>query len=111
MKAAAIVGLQPLADAKFPNKPEHSQKPESFARFVKIAAVVHGTYVVAPSDGAWVDAIQDGAYIKPKEFSGATGCEGIRKTIKFELSSAPLIIQVSGMTKNAIHLALQPVTN
>jgi len=107
--SAAIVRLQPLADAELPKKPERGQKQESFAGFVKIAAVMRGTYVVSLSDGAWVDAIQDGAYIKPKEFSGATGCEGIRKAIKFELSSAPLIIQISGMTKNAIHLALQPV--
>jgi len=109
--SAAIVGLQPLSDAELPKKPERGQKPESFAGFVKVGTLPAGSYTISLSEGAWVDAIQNGAYLKPKEFSGATGCSGIRKTIKFDLAAAPLVIQISGVTKNTIHMALQPVTN
>jgi len=109
--SAAIVGLQPLADADLPKQPERGQRPESFAGFVKMAALPAGTYLISLSDGAWIDVIQNGAYLRPKGFSGATGCSGIRKTIKFTLSAAPVTIQISGATKNTIHLAIQPAAD
>lgn len=109
--SAAIIGLRPLGEANLPKKPERGQKPESFAGFVNVASVPAGSYTISLSDGAWIDVIQNGSYLKPKEFSGATGCVGIRKTIKFDLSAAPATIQISGITRNTIRLTIQPVTN
>jgi hypothetical protein len=36
--------------------------------------------------------------VKSGAFSGATGCEGIRKSVKFELAAAPFIIEISSVT-------------
>jgi hypothetical protein len=48
----------------------------------------------------------------PKEgtFAGfvATDCDGIRKTVKFELSASPLVVQVSGAKENSISIAILP---
>jgi hypothetical protein len=41
-------------------------------------------------------------------FSGATDCDGIRKVVKFELSDAPLIIQVTGVASDSIAIAVLP---
>jgi hypothetical protein len=109
--AAAIVGLQPLGDANLPKTPERNPKPETFAGFVTLAAVPAGTYTVSLSEGGWVDAVQNGAHLKPKAFSGATGCDGIRKVMKYELTAAPLTIQISGVMRNTVRLAIQPVSN
>ena len=55
--------------------------------------------------GAWRpshDVVQDGHILKPKAFSGATDCDGIRKTMTYELSAAPFVLQVSGSKENSI---------
>ena len=35
-------------------------------------------------------------------------CEGIRKTMKYELSATPFAVQVSGARENAISIAILP---
>lgn len=59
---------------------------------------------------AWVDAIQNGGYLKTLAFSGATGCEGIRKSVKFQLTDAPLTLQVSGVTTDALAIVIAPAS-
>ncbi len=52
--------------------------------------------------------VQDGHFVKPKAFSGATDCDGIRKTMKYELSASPFVLQVSGTRENAVSIAILP---
>jgi hypothetical protein len=40
--------------------------------------------------------------------TGAPGCAGVRKSVKFELSAAPFIVQISGAAKKSIALVLTP---
>lgn len=60
------------------------------------------------SDYAWIDAIQNAAYLKPKGFSGVTGCGGARKSARFDFPAGPVTIQLSGVTKDTINVALTP---
>jgi hypothetical protein len=55
-----------------------------------------------------VDVVQDGHFLKPKAFSGATDCDGIRKTMKYELSASPFVLQVSGIKEDSISIAILP---
>ena len=57
-----------------------------------------------------MDVIQDGHFVslQPSAFSGATDCNGIRKTMKFEISASPLVLQVSGAKENSISIAILP---
>ena len=52
--------------------------------------------------------VQDGHILKPTAFSGATNCDGIRKTMKYELSASPFVLQVSGTRENAVSIAILP---
>ncbi len=52
--------------------------------------------------------VQDGHFVKPKGFSGATDCDGIRKTMKYELSASPFVLQVSGTRENSVSIAILP---
>jgi hypothetical protein len=52
--------------------------------------------------------VQEGHFLKPKAFSGATDCDGICKTMKYELSASPLVLQVSGTRDNSISIAILP---
>jgi hypothetical protein len=97
------------ADAKLPTPPERAPKDGTLAGFTSVkAAPKPGIYTISLSAGAWVDVVQDGHFLKPKAFSGATDCEGIRKTMKYELADKPFVLQVSGAKENAISIAILP---
>jgi hypothetical protein len=96
-------------DAKLPSPPERAPKDGTFAGFASFKATPKaGVYTISLSSGAWVDVVQDGHFLKPKGFSGATDCEGIRKTMKYELSDKPFVLQISGTKDNSISVAILP---
>ncbi|MBO4227633.1 hypothetical protein [Bradyrhizobium neotropicale] len=97
------------ADAKLPTPPERAPKDGTFAGFTSFKnAPKAGLYTISLSSGAWLDVVQDGHFLKPKAFSGATDCDGIRKTVKFELSASPFVLQISGAKENSISVAILP---
>ncbi len=96
-------------DAKLPSPPERAPKDGTMAGFANFkGAPKAGLYTISLSNGAWVDVVQDGHFLKPKAFSGATDCDGIRKTMKYELAAQPFVLQVSGAKENAISIAILP---
>ncbi len=103
------LALATPADAKLPTPPERAPKEGTFAGFASFkTAPKAGLYTISLSSGAWLDVVQDGHLLKPKAFSGATDCDGIRKTVKFELSAAPFVLQISGAKENSISIAILP---
>src|SRR6185369_12608271 len=103
------LALVPPGDARLPSQPERAPKEGTFAGFTSFkAAPKAGLYTVSLSAGGWLDVVQDGHFLKPKAFSGATDCDGIRKTVKFELSASPFVLQISGTRENSISIAILP---
>ncbi|OAF16120.1 hypothetical protein AYJ54_39040 [Bradyrhizobium centrolobii] len=107
--SAITLGLVAPADAKLPTPPERAPKDGTFAGFASFKTVKAGLYTISLSAGAWVDVMQDGHFLKPAAFSGATDCEGLRKTMKYELSAQPVVLQVSGAKDNSISIAILPL--
>src|SRR6185295_2465695 len=107
--SGVTLALVTPADAKLPTPPERAPKEGTFAGFATIkAAPKAGLYTVSLSSGGWLDVVQDGHFLKPKAFSGATDCDGIRKTMKYELSASPFVLQVSGTKEDSISIAILP---
>ena len=103
------LGLSAPAEARLPAPPERAPKEGTFAGFTTFKAPPKaGTYTVSLSAGGWVDVVQDGHALKPKAFSGATDCDGIHKTMKYELSARPLVLQISGTKEDSISIAILP---
>jgi hypothetical protein len=103
------LGLTPPVEAKLPSPPERAPKEGTFAGFARFKAAPRaGLYTVSLSAGGWVDLVQDGHFLKPKAFSGATDCDGIRKIMKYEISASPLVLQVSGTKENSVSIAILP---
>jgi hypothetical protein len=97
------------AEAKLSTPPERAPKDGTFAAFASFkTAPKAGLYTISLSAGAWVDVIQDGHALKPKGFSGATDCDGIRKTMKYEISASPFVLQISGARNSALSVAILP---
>ena len=106
---AVTLGLRTPAEAKLPSPPERAPKQGTFAGFASFKAPPKaGVYTVSLSAGGWVDLVQDGHFLKPKGFSGATDCEGIRKTMKYEISASPLVLQISGTKEDSISVVILP---
>jgi len=107
---AVTLNLAPLADAKLPTAPERQPKKTpalaGYLQFSKAAAP--GKYKVSLSEGAWVDVVQDGHYLKPVAFTGATDCAHIRKSVKFDISAAPFTLQVSDAPAAGIAVVVTP---
>src|SRR6267154_6728958 len=96
-------------DAKLPTPPERSPKEGTFAGFTSFkTAPKAGLYTISLSAGGWVDVVQDGHFLKPKAFSAATDCDGIRKTMKYEIGASPFVLQISGTREDSVSIAILP---
>jgi hypothetical protein len=103
------LGLRAPAEAKLPSPPERAPKEGTFAGFTSIeGAPKAGIYTISLSAGGWVDVVQDGHFLKPKAFSGATDCDGIRKTMKYEIGASPFVLQISGIKEDSVSIAILP---
>lgn len=101
---ATSLSLVPFADAKLPQAPSRKPKyPDSYAGFAQFAApATTGTYKVTLSHRAWVDVVQDGHDLKLTAFTGATGCDGLAKSVKFDLTATPFTVELSGTSAHAV---------
>jgi hypothetical protein len=107
--AAMTLALRPPGDAALPLPPERAPREGTFAGFARFTNPPKaGVYTVSSSAGAWIDVVQDGHLLKPKAFSGATDCDGIRKTMKYELTAKPFVLQISGAKEDSISAAVLP---
>lgn len=106
--SAITLGLVAPQEAKLPMTPERAPKDGTFAGFTSIKAAKAGLYTISLSNGAWVDLVQDGHFLKPVAFSGATDCDGIRKTMKYRLSDKPFVLQISGAKDNSLSISILP---
>jgi hypothetical protein len=105
---ATIVALVPFADAKLPAPPERAPKsPDSFAGYFEAKAPPQaGSYKITLSAEGWIDVAQAGQAVKSIAFSGALGCEGIRKSVKFDLAAAPFTVELSSVKADEIKIAI-----
>ncbi|MGT2440632.1 hypothetical protein ACU4GH_38055 [Bradyrhizobium betae] len=106
--SAIILGLVASTEVKLPTPPERAPKDGTFAGFTSVRTAKAGLYTISLSGGAWVDVVQDGHVLKPGAFSGATDCDGIRKTMKYQLSAQPFVLQISGARDNLVSIAILP---
>jgi len=103
------LALRAPAEAKLPMPPERAPKDGTFAGFTSFKNPPKaGLYTISVSAGGWVDLVQDGHFLKPKAFSGATDCDGIRKTMKYELAASPFMLQISGIKEDTVSIAILP---
>jgi hypothetical protein len=67
-----------------------------------------GSYQVTASAEAWIDVIQEGKSLASTAHSGRRDCPDVRKTVRFDLQTGSVTIQVSGVDSKLIKLAILP---
>ena len=93
--AVALVPLEAAGLAAPPERVRGGESPN--AAFVRYPAPpVSGTVQVTLDQAAWIDLVQDGRFVRPSAFSGASGCPGVRKTVRFVIDARPVVLQFSG---------------
>jgi len=107
---AATLKLAPLAGAGLPHAPERAPKSaQSFAgHFPLPAPAKPGIYKMTIASEGWIDVVDAGQFLHPRGFSGAVGCEGARKSVKFDLPARPVDIQLSGVKAGEIAVIVSP---
>lgn len=110
-EGALTVATKPMAGITFVLPPEGKSKPDKTeGALITFEKVVNpGRYQVTLSDEAWIDVVQGGAYRPSGEFSGVHGCPGLRKSVRFEFTDAPLILQLSSASAPVIKVAIRKI--
>jgi hypothetical protein len=108
--AAARVKLVPFAEAKLALAPERPPKfsPSYAGAFALAAPTAAGVYTATISANGWLDLVQDGKFLKQVGFSAATDCPNVRKAVKFRLTAAPTMLQVTGVGVDEISVIVSP---
>lgn len=107
--AAGILELKRHTKADMPLAPERKPREGSFAGFVSFKTLPKaGEYTVNLSSRAWIDVAQNNERLKSVDHSGATSCKGMRKSVKYNLSAGPVVVQISDVSEASISLAVLP---
>jgi hypothetical protein len=113
--AAIVVGqgyavaMAPDESIAFAVPPEKPLKPGGLGATLSLANIDKaGSYEITLSDEGRIDAVQDKALVKSTDFSGQKDCPGVRKSVRFDLKSGPLTVQISNAPAATIDLAIAP---
>ena len=106
---AFSIKLQPTPQVTFVRPPER-MRSEGYGGFVTMKSLAGaGLYQVTMSEDAWLDVIQNGEFARSAGASGRRNCPGLRKTVRFHLQAAPIVIQVSAVDTRDIVIVVRKV--
>ncbi len=108
--SAETLRLATFVDAGLPRAPERAPKADpSFAGHFSLGAPkTPGIYKITIASDGWVDVVDNGAFLHPKAFSTVRGCEGVRKSVKFDLPARPVDVQISNVRDPSIAAIVTP---
>ncbi len=106
---AFALALVPAKDVAFTVQPA-KKKNDGFGGLVAFAAPEKpGVYQVTLSGEGWIDLVQEGKALDASDHSGAKNCPGLRKSVRFMLGAAPVVLQISNAVADTIKVGIRPV--
>jgi hypothetical protein len=105
------LALVPVADVAYalpPKKKKDAGPAQSGGMLAFAAPEKPGVYQVTLSGEGWIDLVQDAGSLKSAGHSGAKDCPGLRKSVRFNVGAAPVVLQVSGAPAGSIKIAIRP---
>jgi len=111
---AIALALLPASKVTFVIKPTSTPKPEdaeAFGGVVTFGAPTAGHYQITLSAHGWIDVIQNGVPLEATGHTGSADCDGIRKSVRFEIGAGPYSLQVSGLKKDSLKIAIRPAAD
>lgn len=109
---AVRLALAPGSEAAFPVPPQRAPKPDTTAGYLVLHAPASpGVYQVSLSGKAWIDVVQDGKTLPSGAHTSDSACPVLHKSVRFEISAAPVILQISGSDATSIVLTIMPAAD
>jgi hypothetical protein len=108
---ALVIRLQPGPQATFAMPPERKPRTEPWhGATVRLPALAKpGIYQITLSDDAWIDVIQNGRYARSVGHTGRGDCPGVRKSVRLDLDTSPVVLQISGVASDTIAMTIGAV--
>lgn len=104
--------LVPEADIKLPAPPSgapHVKADKTFAGTVAFKPPGEAaSWHVTLSAPAWIEVLQNGAPLEAAAHTGGVQNCPVRKSVRFELKTAPVVLQISGAAKDTIKIGIVP---
>lgn len=108
---AFSIALKPESAVTFllppEGKPKEGAGNSAIVTFATVPAA--GRYQVTLSDEAWIDMIQDGKYAASVEHSSVKTCDGLRKSVRFDLAPGALTLQLSHSSATVLKVAVKHI--
>ncbi len=101
--------LIPAAQVGFPVSPlgRHSKSQGTYGGLAQIRLPSAGTWRISLSEPDWVDVVNDGAVLQPKDFQGRHGCSTPHKILRYELpAGTSLTLQLSAASAAVVRLVV-----
>lgn len=111
---AITVKLAPAESVALPAPPTGTPKSDHSPRFagvVNFKSIPEADYQIALSDNGWIDVVQNGKALEATGHTGAPDCADIRKSVRFEIASAPFAIQITGARAATVRIAIRPAAD
>jgi hypothetical protein len=106
---AFALTLVPVKDVAFTVQPG-KKKQDGFGGLVAFDAPEKpGVYQVTLSGESWIDLVQEGKALNSSDHSGAKNCPGLRKSVRFMIGAAPVVLQISNAVADTIKVGIRPV--
>jgi hypothetical protein len=110
---AFALTLQPDASVAYdlpPGKKSKNADTPRFGGIVSFAAPEKaGIFQVTLSSEGWIDLVQQGAAVGSAGHSGVKDCPGLRKSVRFKIGDAPVVLQISGAPADTIKVAIRAI--
>lgn len=108
---AIVLALQPSDSVTFEIAPTGKGKAEpgkGFGGVVKFEGVAEpGLYQVSLSGPGWIDVVQSGKALATEAHTGKSDCEGLRKSVRFNIGAGPFAVQLNGVPNDAIKISVR----
>lgn len=109
---AFALALVPVAEVTYSLPPAKKNKDAASAQYGGMLAFAApdkaGVYQVTLAGEGWIDLVQNGATLRSADHSGAKNCPGLRKSVRFNVGAAPVVLQISGAPAESIKIAIRP---
>jgi hypothetical protein len=102
--AAVKAALLPTPKVDYPAPPEKPGGAASHGGLLSFNVTEPGTYRVALSTPAWVEAVKDGKAIAPGSFGHGPECTTIRKIVEFPLTAGAHVLEIAANADASVNV-------
>jgi hypothetical protein len=107
---AITLSLKPMGDVSFPVAPtsRHKCRANACGGIVNFDGVPEaGIYQVTLAKKGWVDVVQNGKAIHSAAHTGKKDCDGLRKSVRFEIGPGPFSVELSNFADDSAKFAIR----